>query len=291
MKTKLLVILTITMVSLLTISYSYACVTNGALPVNYASFGIEFTAVTVKDNQYILHVAHVQAQITPDHETIDTAITNGYSGYEAYITYTIKNVGSFPVTFDKVSIENYNPEALNVTNTKLADVVLQPSQTTQGTTTVQVLQGAKQHQQYTFQVQITATGEKTHPRSIDFWEDQFEACLQKNGAPEIGPATLQAYLNQITSQSQIFQFSGTQTQEFQQALSTLNPKKLSEENNLKAQLLTLWLNLAAGWTDGYKVNGMTAQQIIQGAENALLKSQTTKYEYWEDQCEAFSDIC
>lgn len=290
MKTKLLMILTITMVALLTISYSYAGLTTVQLTSNCVNLGVEFTAVTATDNQHGQNMAYVQAHITPDHETINAYVTNAYPGYEAYITYTIKNEGNFLVTFDKVTIVNCNPEALNVTNTKLTCTTLQPSQTTQGTTTVHVLQGAKQNCRYTFQVQIFATGKKTHPKPFDFWKDQFSKCLQRNSQPEINQATLEAYLNQITSQSQIFRFSGTQTQKLQQALSMSSPKQSTTENNLKAQLLTLWLNTVAGWTDGYEVNGMTAQKIIQSAENALLKHQATQYDYWRNQCETFNSL-
>jgi hypothetical protein len=62
------------------------------------------------------------------------------------------------------------------------------------------------------------------------------------------------------------------------------------EDKLKAQLLALWLNYIARWTEGYTLNGMTAWQIIQGSENALLNKQTTQYQYWKDLCESFNKL-
>jgi hypothetical protein len=46
----------------------------------------------------------------------------------------------------------------------------------------------------------------------------------------------------------------------------------------------------AGWTGGYKYGGKTAQQIIQGSENALTNHQTSKYEYWKNLCDGFNNL-
>jgi len=62
------------------------------------------------------------------------------------------------------------------------------------------------------------------------------------------------------------------------------------EDKLKAQLLALWLNYVAGWTEGYTINGKTAYEIIQGSESALLNKQAWRYEYWKDLCEKFNNI-
>jgi hypothetical protein len=89
----------------------------------------------------------------------------------------------------------------------------------------------------------------------------------------------------------IFKFTGTQKEKFQQALNILSPPTSSSmEAKLKAQLLALWLNYMAGWTGGYKYGGKTAQQIIQGSENALTNHQTSQYEYWKNMCDGFNNI-
>jgi hypothetical protein len=68
------------------------------------------------------------------------------------------------------------------------------------------------------------------------------------------------------------------------------PKGSKMEDKLKAQLLALWLNYVAGWTEGYTLNGMTAWQIIQGSETALQNNQTSQYQYWKNLCEEFNNI-
>jgi hypothetical protein len=61
-------------------------------------------------------------------------------------------------------------------------------------------------------------------------------------------------------------------------------------DKLKAQLLALWLNYVAGWTEGYTLDGMTAQDIIKGSENTILKGLTGEYEYWKNLCENFNKL-
>jgi hypothetical protein len=100
--------------------------------------------------------------------------------------------------------------------------------------------------------------------------------MQTRQTPNRPAETLENYLDQISTQSPIYEFTGTRTQKFQQALAILSPPWRSNmEAKLKAQLLALWLNYVAGWTEGYKYKGMTAWEIIQGSENALLNHQTT----------------
>ncbi len=49
-------------------------------------------------------------------------------------------------------------------------------------------------------------------------------------------------------------------------------------DKLKAQPPALWPNYVAGWTEGYALNGMTAQEIISGSENAIIKGLTGGYD-------------
>jgi hypothetical protein len=289
---KLLVTLTILMVALTAIGYSYACY-NGGININpNSNFDVAFTNVTVSDNEAEIHVATVQAQITPDGNTINAYITNAYPCYEATITYTIQNKGKRPARFDSLTITNPNPEALKITTTDHTYTWLQPGQTIQGTITAHILQKAKENWQYTFQISIGLSCKEEHPRTIGFWKNQFSAAISQTESKEqIASVTLEHYLDQITGDSNVFDFAGNREQKFQQALSILDmPRRPTMEDKLKAQLLALWLNYVAGWTAGYTVEGMTAWQIIQGSETALVKRQTNQYEYWKNLCDKFNNL-
>ena len=285
------VMLTLTIIALLTVGYSYAC-QNGGININpNSNFEAAFTNVTISDNEAEIDVAITSAQITPDGNTINVFISNAYPSYEAYITYTIKNEGKMPAHFNSLTITNPNPEALEITTTNHTGTWLQPDQTVQGTTTIRILQEAKQNWQYQFQICIGISFQQNYPKSLGFWKQQFSRNLDKNGKPQIDAQTLEQYLNRINSQSQIFKFTGTQQQKLQKALNILEmPKRPTMLDKLKAQLLTLWLNSVAGWTEGYSLNGMTAQDIIEGSESAITNQLTGEYEYWKDLCESFNKL-
>lgn len=288
---KLLATLTLTMIALTIIGYSYAN-SNGGINANpNKNLDIAFISVTTSDNEAETDIATLIAQITPEGKTINAYITNAYPNYEAYITYTTQNRDKKPARFDSLTITNPNPDALEITTTDHTYTWLQPSQTIQGTTTIRILQTAKENQQYTFQIIMGLSSKEEKPRTVGFWTQQFSAAItQTESKQQIPPATLEQYLNQITSQSKIFKFTGTQKQKFQQALNILEPKHSSMEAKLKAQLLALWLNYVAAWTEGYTLEGMTAQQIIQDSENALLNHQTSQYEYWKNLCAKFNNL-
>jgi hypothetical protein len=292
MKTKIFALLILAIIALSIIGYSYACY-NGGIHINcYQPYcDLKFISVTTSDNEIEKDVGNVSAEITCDRYAINAYITNAYPCYEAYICYTIKNKGTCPIHFDSVTIINLNPEALDITTTNHTCTCLSPYETVKGTTTVHTLQPAQQNGQYTFQIKIGASCQTEHPRTIGFWKNQFSPYLCKNGKAQIPAATLEQYLNQISSQSQIFKFTGTRNQAFQKAIDILSPSTHSSmETKLKAQLLALWLNYMAGWTEGYKYGGKTAQQIIQGSENALINHQTSKYEYWKNLCDGFNNL-
>jgi len=168
---------------------------------------------------------------------------------------------------------------------------ISPCETISGLLTVHTLQPAQECHTYTFKVVIKFSCQTEHPYTIGFWKNQFSEALCKSGKPQVPASTLLTYLNQISSQSKIFNFTGLQKDKFQQALNILSPSTSSSmEAKLKAQLLALWLNYVAGWTDGYKLDGMTAKQIIDGAETALIKHQTSQYEYWKNLCDDFNNL-
>jgi len=293
MKTKIFTLIILAIIALSIIGYSYACYNGGVhIDCYQPNCDLKFISVTTSDNEVIKDVGKVSAEITCDGYTINAYITNSYPCYEAYINYTIKNKGTCPIHFNSLTIINPNPEALEIATTNHTCTWLSPCETVKGTTTVHTLQPAQQNWHYTFQIKIGVTCQKEYPHTIGFWKNQFSSCTCKNGNPQVPAATLDQYLTLINSQSKIFQFTGTtRNQRLQQALDILSPSNhASMEAKLKAQLLALWLNYMAGWTGGYKVNGKTAWQIIQGSENALLNHQTNKYEYWKDLCDDFNNL-
>jgi len=292
MKTKLLATLILSMVALGIIGYSYSC-NNGGWQIScYCNCDVKFKTVTTSDNEIEKDVATVSATINYAGDTISACITNGYPCYRAYINYTIKNTGCKPAHFDSVTIINDYPEALEITTTNHTCTWLSPCETVKGTTTVHILQPAEQNAEYTFKIKIGFSCQTEHPRTIGFWKNQFDKALCKNGKPQVPAATLEEYLDQINATSQVFAsvFTGTRKTKFQQALTILSRYTSSNmEAKLKAHLLALWLNYVAGWAGGYKYKGYTAEQIIQGSENALL-NHTGNYEYWKDLCDHFNNL-
>jgi hypothetical protein len=292
MKKQLIAVLLLAVIVASTIGYSYACFNHSFFTNHYyCNCGVEFKAVTTSDNENEKDVAAVTAQITIDGKTINVQITNAYPCCEAYVSYTMQNTGCFPIHFISVAIINPNPEALEITTTDHTCTWLPIGETTQGTTTVHILQEAKQNWEYTFQIQIQLTCQTNKPRSTGFWKTQFKAHLNGKGKAQVSANDLEQYLDQISTDSPIFEFTGTRKQKFIQAYKILNPPvHASMEAKLKSQLLALWLNHASSWAGGWTIDGMTALQIIQGSENALLNHQTTQYQYWKNLCERFNTL-
>ncbi|MGQ9781606.1 MAG: hypothetical protein ACUVQ8_05050 [Nitrososphaeria archaeon] len=280
------------LISLNLIGYSLAC-SNGGIEINWGSnCNAAFVKVTTSDNEDVKDVGNVRAQISCDRDTIQMYVANAYPNYEAYVSYVIQNVGCKPIHIDVIKLTDTNPTAIEVINNDLVCTWLGQYQKVQGLTTIRVVQAAKENWMYDFKVEIGFFCQIGYPRTIGFWKNQFNVALRIiRGTAQVPPNTLEGYLNQISQQSNIFEFTGTRTSKFKQALAILIPSSSSNmELKLKSQLLALWLNYVAGWTDGYNVKGMTAQQIIQGSENALLNHQTWKYEYWKNLCDTFNNI-
>ena len=292
MSKRLLVILALAIIALNAVSFSYAYTSGGIHVDCYCPCDVAFVSVSTSDNENVKDVANTYATISCDKNSIQVTITNAYPYYEGYVRYTIKNKGSKPIHIDSINLINPNPEAINVTSKDLVCNWLQPCQMLQGNTTVRILQPAKENFVYTFQIKIGTSCQMGYPRTIGFWKHQFKVALGMiRGSAQVPPSTLEAYLNQISPMSAVFEFTGTRNQKFTQALAILEPSSYSNmELKLKSQLLALWLNYVAGWTGGYTVDGMTAQQIIQGSENALLNHRTWEYEYWKNMCDRFNNL-
>jgi hypothetical protein len=292
MKTKMAILIIVAMIALSTMGYSYACL-NGGIQTDccLCNCAVIFTRAATWDNEIVKDVGRVHAQITCTGDTIKVCVENAYPCYRAYLNYTIQNQGQSPIEFVNITINNPYPKALEITTTSLPSTWFQPGQTTQGLVTVHVLEPARQDWQYTFQIRINVACQTVAPCPLEFWGHQFLSYPCKPGNSQVNATTLEQYLNRITSQSKVFNFTGTQGQKFQQALSILTLSVSSSmEAKLRAQLLALWLNYVAGWTEGWTLQGMSAQQIIQGSENALINQQTTQYAYWKNLCDSFDDL-
>jgi hypothetical protein len=294
-KTKIFALIILAIIALTSIGYSYACL-NGGIQVNYhpsCYCNVVFIKVRTYDNEIEKDVGKVYAQISCDGGTIQVCIDNSYPCYKAYINFTIKNKGCNPVHIDEVKIQDYDKTALEM---EMINIIvctwISPCETISGLLTVHTLQEAQECHTYAFKVVIKFSCQTEYPRTIGFWKNQFDKALCKNGNPLVPAATLDQYLTLINSQSKIFQFTGTtRNQRLQQALNILSPStNANMKDKLKAQLLALLLNYVAGWTDGYKVNGKTAWQIIQGSENALLHNLTSDYGKWKDLCDQFNNL-
>jgi hypothetical protein len=288
---KLVAMLTLTIIALLTVGYSYAC-KKGGINIKPNKFDVAFTNVTTSDNEAKMNVATTHAQITQDGNTINIYILNAYPGYAASIAYTIQNNGKMPAHLNSLIVTNPNPEALKITSTDHTYIWLQPGQTVQVTTTIYILEKAKENQQYTFQIIMGLSSKEEKPRTIGFWTQQFSAAItQTESQLQIASETLENWLDQISAKSSVMKFTGLKKEKFQQALNMLEmPKRSKIEDKLKAQLLALWLNYVAGWTEGYTLQGMNAWQTIQSSENALQNHQTRQYEYWKNLCEDFNNL-
>jgi hypothetical protein len=94
LKTRLLAILTVTVISLLTTSYSHASLNLNNQPL-CPTLNIQFTSATTSDNE-AQNIANIQAYISYDRNTISIQVTDACPNYEGYLTYTIKNTGNAP---------------------------------------------------------------------------------------------------------------------------------------------------------------------------------------------------
>jgi len=295
MKPRTATVILLTFITLMSIGTAFALTNNSyaCRTTCWTKCDVIFSYVNSYDNEIEKDVARICAWITTCKHTIKIRITNAYPCYEATIDYTIKNIGNLYAHIDKITINNPNPNALETHITNHECTYIAPCEEINGQLTLHILQQAQQNHTYEFQITIELTcAEKPHPRTIGFWTHQFRVALGEiKGKAQVDPDTLEAHLNQINSSSAVFTFTGTRKEKFQTALDILTPpRRSSMEAKLKAQLLALWLNYVAGWTEGYTLDGMTAQEIIEGSETALLNKYTDQYEDWKDLCDDFNNL-
>ncbi len=85
---------------------------------------------------------------------LNVTITNAYPGYHAVITLVVDNVGTIPVKLYSSSIGKYPTSALSVSLDKPTDTQIHPGGNSTYTLTVDVLQGAGEKQNYSFEVTL-----------------------------------------------------------------------------------------------------------------------------------------
>lgn len=153
MNKKLGVIVVSMLIALLGVGTSYAVDTLNTS--EYAEYWYDpiFTSVSVSDNEGVLDVGVVSAVITSD-ELVDVDIFNAYPGYEAYIDFTIINIGD-PVYITGLSFSDYDTSALSLSVDGIVPgTFLGSEESVSGTLTVTVLDGALQNTVYLFDVFI-----------------------------------------------------------------------------------------------------------------------------------------
>jgi hypothetical protein len=179
------------------VSYSYAS-TNGINTCNGVC-AVKFAKATTHDNEVGKDFGHVSARIIDCGQSIEMTITNGYPHYQAYLNYTIQNVGTLPIQASFLTITNPNPQELKVTSTDHTGTWLQPSQTVHGKTNVTILDTAKQGSYYTFKIQIDFACSSKYPRSKGFWQEEFRKASCGSNKGQISASTIESYLNHITA--------------------------------------------------------------------------------------------
>ncbi len=85
---------------------------------------------------------------------LNVTITNAYPGYHAVITLVVDNIGSIPVKLYSSSIGSYPSRALSVSLDKPSDTQIHPNENATYTLTIDVLQGAAENQNYSFEVTL-----------------------------------------------------------------------------------------------------------------------------------------
>ena len=88
-----------------------------------------------------------------DGNRILVTVTTAYPGYEAYVDFTIKNMGTSIIDVNGIVLEDYNDTAMGITVTGFEGVIeLVPGEELSGRLTISVLNEAEQNWQYPFVV-------------------------------------------------------------------------------------------------------------------------------------------
>ena len=112
------------------------------------------------DNEDDKDVGDVTVTLDPSGNSITVDIITAYPGYEAYVDFTIANIGNKPIDVNGVVSQTYNTTALAVQVSGVeAGTVLGVGESINGNVTVRVLQGAAQNTVYQFTVGLGFSNE------------------------------------------------------------------------------------------------------------------------------------
>ncbi len=135
------------------------------------------------------------------------------------------------------------------------------------------------------------TADFNYPRSKGYWAHCIREALEKGEGLE----EIEEYLDNVSSLSRIFSFSGSTVDKLVDAYNTLMPHSRHSDmsQKLKAQLLALWLNYVSGYASGHTIptsdgSSLTAYDIIIEAENVLINSEHDRMELMKDLCESYN---
>jgi hypothetical protein len=146
-----------------------------------------------------------------------------------------------------------------------------------------------------------STGDWSHPRSKGYWCHALANSIGHHSHQFPSLSELEDYFDEISSNSYVFNFTGTGLENVMEAMDILgchysgsHPwQHNSMEYKLKEQLLAVWLNVVSGYGDGYALNlGNTTVllggEIINISENVLVTHNTPLYESMKNICEEYN---
>ncbi len=135
------------------------------------------------------------------------------------------------------------------------------------------------------------TADFTYPRSSSYWASQIQWCMGGpyatttattiSGVEALDRDFILQLLNNISNDSVIFEFNGTEDEILAQALAILEARG-GVEDKLTGELLALWLNEESGYSTGYTIQlsdgtSLTARNLILLIEEALAEGDTGSY--------------
>lgn len=158
-KSKAFVMLLVLFMAAAGIGISYASI-NGMNLSGYPSCycDVAFTSAELgspADNEIDIDVADATVTLDSNGDSITIELTNAYPGYEAYINFTITNLGNKPIDVNGIINEIYDTTALEIIlDGVAAGSILGIGESITGAVTVKVLPGAEQNTVYQFIIDL-----------------------------------------------------------------------------------------------------------------------------------------
>ena len=289
MKAKPCVLCLVFIIASASVGTGYTCFYGGMSATRFSPVKVRFVDVDISSSGSEESV-DVDAYIVGG-SRIRVSATNVYPGYEFFINFTVTNDGGRRIHIDEVDIDVSDENMLEVVVSNMVCTWLCPGENKEGYLVVQVSPEVEPNHSYTFDVDIRfSRGLVLRPRPPWWWKQQFQVALGvRRGVLVVPVDVLERHLDQVSDESAVYDFKGSQTRKFEQAVEILggygNPYV---KTRLMGELLSLWLNLVAGWTKCLEVKGLTACEVIEGSENVLQQGAVYEYRYWRRLCHKFN---